>query len=109
MPAKTSAVPMPISATAAGARTLPCWTKVRPIPISAKPTSDSTFMPEINGLVSIPAPPSCIPSHHLVAQLPLAAPEPIQILAQDLDDVVLVAASFAGGVRRHQHVLHRPE
>src|SRR5215213_8379879 len=106
MPAKTRTVPAPISATAAGARILPCRTKVRPIPISAKPTSDSRFIPEISGWVSMPARRFRRRLNHLVAQLALAAPQPVQIVAQDLDYIVLVAAGFAGSVRRHQHVLH---
>ncbi len=39
-------------------------------------------------------------SNHLVAQRGLAAPQAIEILDQEVDDVVLVAPGLAGGVRR---------
>src|SRR5207249_778516 len=47
-------------------------------------------------------------SDHLVAQLRFAAPEAAQIVAQDLDDIVLVAPGLARGMRRDQHLLHCP-
>ena len=47
-------------------------------------------------------------SDDLVAQLGLAAPEPVEVLAQDLDDVVFVAPGFSRRVRGYQHVLHAP-
>src|SRR5260221_8397898 len=49
------------------------------------------------------------PSDHLVAQLRLAAPQPAEIVAQNLDNIVLVAPRLAGGMRRDQRVVHAPE
>src|SRR4051794_29110019 len=109
MPTKTSAVPTLINPTAAVARALPWRARVRPMPISTKPISDNRFMPEISGFVSIPTRRFRCRLNHLVAQLPLAPPQPVEIVTQDLDHIVLVATGLARSVRRHQHVLHCPE
>jgi len=47
-------------------------------------------------------------SDDLVSQRRLAAPQAVEILKQEVDDVVLVAAGLAGGVRRDQRVVERP-
>ncbi len=54
--------------------------------------------------------PWCRPpfSHDVIAQLRLAAPDAVQILHQQVDDVVLVAPGLAGGVRRDQRIVERP-
>jgi hypothetical protein len=48
-------------------------------------------------------------SHHVIAQHRLAAPDPLQVFQQQVDDVVLVAAGLAGGMRRDQHIVERPQ
>src|SRR5690242_3429993 len=45
----------------------------------------------------------------LVEQLGLAAPQALEVLLHDGEHVVLVAARLARGVRRDQHVVHRPQ
>src|SRR6266851_4993748 len=47
-------------------------------------------------------------SDDLVAQFLFAAPEPVEIVAQDLDHIVFVAPRLAGRVGRDQHMLHAP-
>jgi hypothetical protein len=61
---------------------------------------------------SLPAGKSAAPrrrrSDDLVAQHRLAAPETVEIIAQDFDDVVFVPPGLSRGVRGDQHVLHAP-
>src|SRR5207237_1245022 len=48
-------------------------------------------------------------SDHLIAQRLLATPEPHEIVAQDLDHIVLVTPGLASGVRGEEHMLHSPK
>src|SRR4051812_46488830 len=47
-------------------------------------------------------------SDDLIAQLCFAAPETVEIVAQDLDHVVLVPPGLSRRMGRDQHVLHAP-
>lgn len=47
-------------------------------------------------------------SDDLVSQGVLAPDEPAQIIDEDVDDVLFVAAGFAGGMGRDQNVRHVP-
>jgi len=46
---------------------------------------------------------------HLVAQLPLAASEPLQIFAQDLDHIGFVAPRLARRMGSEEDLLHAPK
>src|SRR5262245_41136489 len=50
-----------------------------------------------------------ISSDNLVPQARLAAPEPIQVLNQNVQHIVLVLLRFSGGMRRDQHIAQAPE
>ena len=47
-------------------------------------------------------------SHDLIAQCRLAPPEPREVLLEDVEHIVLVAARLAGGMRRDQCIRQRP-
>ncbi len=48
-------------------------------------------------------------SDDLVPQAQFATPEPIQILNQNVQHIVLVLPRFSGGMRRDQHMAQAPE
>ena len=48
-------------------------------------------------------------SDDLVPQAQFATPEPIQILNQNVQHIVLVLPRFSGGMRRDQHIAQAPE
>ena len=48
-------------------------------------------------------------SHDLVPQAQFATPEPIQILNQNVQHIVLVLPRFSGAMRRDQHIAQVPE
>ncbi len=48
-------------------------------------------------------------SDDLVPQAQFATPEPIQIVNQNVQHIVLVLPRFSGGMRRDQHIAKAPE
>ena len=48
-------------------------------------------------------------SDDLVPQAQFATPEPIQIVNQNVQHIVLVLPRFSGGMRRDQHIAQAPE
>src|ERR1043166_1423031 len=80
---------------------LTCSVTVPPSVVDSR--TDRSNLPEVYGrLIASPA------SDELVLR-GFAAPQPFEVLQQKVDDVVLVAARLAGGVRRYQHVGKAPQ
>jgi hypothetical protein len=49
------------------------------------------------------------PLDDLVSQITVVAPEPVEIVHQDIDDIIFIAAGFACGMRRNKEIVRRPK